>query len=58
MIETANPDMSIGRQCGMVSSSRFSFQYQPEGETALTSGSCAKLMNNFLRHRSSGFGSL
>ncbi|WP_371732405.1 IS3 family transposase [Aliiroseovarius sp. xm-v-204] len=35
MVEPANPDLSIGRQCKLLSISRSSFYYQPKGETAL-----------------------
>ena len=35
MIEPANPDLSIGKQCRLLSISRSSIYYQPKGETAL-----------------------
>ena len=35
MVEPANPDLSIGKQCRLLSISRSSFYYQPKGETAL-----------------------
>ena len=35
MVEPANPDLSIGKQCGLLSISRSSFYYQPKGETAM-----------------------
>ncbi|WP_425358950.1 IS3 family transposase [Antarcticimicrobium luteum] len=35
MVEPANPDLSIGKQCKLLSISRSSFYYQPKGETAL-----------------------
>ena len=35
MIEKDNPDLSIGKQCKLLSISRSSFYYQPKGETAL-----------------------
>ncbi|MEL6542841.1 MAG: IS3 family transposase [Pseudomonadota bacterium] len=35
MIEKDNPDLSIGKQCKLLSVSRSSFYYHPKGETAL-----------------------
>ncbi len=35
MVEPANPELSIGKQCQLLSISRSSFYYQPKGETAL-----------------------
>ncbi len=35
MVEPANPDLSIGKQCKLLSISRSTFYYQPKGETAL-----------------------
>lgn len=35
MVEPANPDLSIGKQCKLLSIPRSSFYYQPKGETAL-----------------------
>ncbi|PPB79836.1 hypothetical protein LV82_02629 [Albidovulum inexpectatum] len=35
MVEPANPELSIGKQCKLLSISRSSFYYQPKGETAL-----------------------
>ncbi len=35
MVEPANPDLSVGKQCRLLSISRSSFYYQPKGETAL-----------------------
>ncbi|GAB5434704.1 MAG: hypothetical protein EpisKO_40740 [Epibacterium sp.] len=35
MVEPANPALSIGKQCKMLSISRSSFYYTPKGETAL-----------------------
>jgi len=35
MIEAGNPELSIGRQCKLLSISRSSFYYTPEGETAM-----------------------
>ncbi len=35
MVEPGNPDLSIGRQCSLLSISRSSFYYRPKGETAL-----------------------
>ena len=52
MVEPADPDLSIGKPCKLLSISRSSFCDMPRGETAMNLGSCAKLMNNSLRHRS------
>jgi hypothetical protein len=35
MIEPVNPELSIGKQCRLLSVSRSSFYYTPKGETAL-----------------------
>lgn len=35
MVETANPDLSIGKQYALLSITRSSFYYQPKGETVL-----------------------
>jgi hypothetical protein len=35
MIEPANSELSVGKQCKLLSISRSSFYYQPKGETAL-----------------------
>ena len=35
MVEPANPELSIGKQCKLLSISRSTFYYQPKGETAL-----------------------
>lgn len=35
MVEPANPDLSIGKQCKLLSMSRSSFYYTPKGETAM-----------------------
>ncbi|SPF27918.1 hypothetical protein POI8812_00213 [Pontivivens insulae] len=35
MVEPANPELSIGKQCKLLAISRSSFYYQPKGETAL-----------------------
>ncbi|SFU95209.1 HTH-like domain-containing protein [Aliiroseovarius crassostreae] len=35
MVEPANRDLSIGKQCKLLSISRSSFYYRPKGETAL-----------------------
>jgi len=35
MVEPANPDLSIDKQCKLLSISRSTFYYQPTGETAL-----------------------
>jgi len=36
MVEPGNPDLSIGKQCKLLSISRSSFYYMPKGETALS----------------------
>ena len=36
MVEKDNPNLSIGKQCKLLSISRSSFYYQPKGETAMT----------------------
>lgn len=35
MVEKDNPNLSIGKQCKLLSISRSSFYYQPNGETAM-----------------------
>ncbi|QBY01778.1 transposase [Rhodophyticola sp. CCM32] len=35
MVEKDNPNLSIGKQCNLLSISRSSFYYQPKGETAM-----------------------
>ena len=35
MVEPANSDLSIGKQCKLLSISRSSFYYTPKGETAM-----------------------
>ncbi|WP_371257382.1 IS3 family transposase [Phaeobacter sp. 11ANDIMAR09] len=35
MVEPANPGLSVGKQCRLLSISRSSFYYRPKGETAL-----------------------
>ena len=35
MVEPGNPELSIGKQCKLLSISRSSFYYTPKGETAL-----------------------
>ena len=35
MVEPANPTLSIGKQCKLLSISRSSFYYTPKGETAM-----------------------
>ena len=39
MVEPANLDLSIGKQCRLLSISRSSFYYTPKGGTAITCGS-------------------
>ena len=46
MIEPDNPDLSIGKQCKMLSIPRSSFYYRPKGEAALN----LALMRQMTRH--------
>ncbi|SEQ59086.1 putative transposase [Thalassovita taeanensis] len=48
MIEPANPDLPIGRQCQLLSISRSSFYYQPKGETALNLALMRQIDEQFL----------
>jgi putative transposase len=48
MIETANPDLSISRQCRLLSISRSSFYYRPKGETALKLALMRQIDERFL----------
>ncbi|HBZ43057.1 MAG TPA: hypothetical protein DEO85_03175 [Maritimibacter sp.] len=48
MVVPANPDLSIGKQCGLLSISRSSFCYQPKGETALKELLMRKIDEQFL----------
>ncbi len=48
MVEPANPDLSIGKQCGLLSISQSSFYYQPKGETALNLMLMRQLDEQFL----------
>ncbi|TMV02579.1 IS3 family transposase [Ruegeria sediminis] len=48
MIETVNPDLSIGKQCRLLSISRSSFYYRPKGETALNLALMRQIDEQFL----------
>lgn len=48
MIEPANPDLPIGRQCQLLSFSRSLFYYQPTGETALNLALMGQIDQQFL----------
>ncbi len=48
MVEPANPDLSIGKQCKLLSISRSSFYYRPKGETALNLMLMRKIDEQFL----------
>ena len=48
MIEPANPDLSIGKQCRLLSISRSSFYYRPKGETALNLALMRQIDEQFL----------
>ena len=48
MIEPGNPDLSIGKQCKLLSISRSSFYYQPKGETALNLALMRQIDEQFL----------
>jgi len=49
MVEPANPDLSIGKQCKLLSISRSSFYYQPKGETALNLMLMRQIDEQFLK---------
>jgi len=48
MIEPANPDLSIGKQCRLLSISRSSFYYRPKGKTALNLALMRQIDEQFL----------
>ena len=48
MVEPANPDLSIGKQCRLLSISRSSFYYTPKGETALNLALMRQIDEQFL----------
>ena len=48
MIEPANPDLSVGKQCELLSISRSSFYYTPKGETALNLALMRQIDEQFL----------
>ncbi len=48
MIERDHPDLSVGKQCALLSISRSSFYYEPEGETELNLGLMRKIDEQFL----------
>jgi len=48
MIEPANPDLSIGKQCKLLPISRSSFYYTPKGETALNLALMRQIDEQFL----------
>ena len=48
MVELGNPDLSIGKQCKLLSIPRSSFYYQPKGETALNLALMRQIDEQFL----------
>ena len=48
MVELGNPDLSIGKQCKLLSIQRSSFYYQPKGETALNLALMRQIDEQFL----------
>ena len=48
MIERGHPDLSVGKQCALLSISRSSFYYEPRGETELNLGLMRKIDKQFL----------
>ena len=48
MIEADHPDLSIGKQCDLLSISRSSFYYEPKGETALNLSLMRQIDKQFL----------
>lgn len=53
MIEPGNPNLSIGKQCKLLSISRSSFYYTPKGETALNLMLSARSTSSSWKRRSS-----
>ena len=51
MVEPTNPDLSIGKQCKLLSISRSSFYYQPKGEPALNLMLMRRIDEQFLETR-------
>ena len=48
MVEPANPELSIGKQCKLLSISRASFYYTPKGETAMNLALMRQIDEQFL----------
>ncbi|MCV6598301.1 MAG: IS3 family transposase [Mangrovicoccus sp.] len=48
MVEPSNPDLSIGKQCKLLSISRSSFYYTPKGETAMSLALMRQIDEQFL----------
>jgi putative transposase len=48
MVEKDNPDLSIGKQCKLLSIARSSFDYQPGGETAMNLMLMCRIDEQFL----------
>ena len=48
MVEPANSDLSIGKQCKLLSISRSSFYYTPKGETAMNLALMRQIDEQFL----------
>ncbi len=48
MIERSHPKLSIGAQCRLLSISRSSFYYAPQGETAMNLGLMRLIDRQFL----------
>jgi len=48
MVEPANSDLSIGKQCKLLSISRSSFYYTPKGETAINLALMRQIDEQFL----------
>ncbi|MDX1744291.1 MAG: IS3 family transposase [Ruegeria sp.] len=48
MVEPANTDLSIGKQCKLLSISRSSFYYRPKGETAMNLALMRQIDEQFL----------
>ena len=48
MVEPDNPNLSIGKQCQLLSISRSSFYYTPKGETAMNLALMRQIDEQFL----------
>lgn len=48
MIERSHPQLSVGAQCRLLSISRSSFYYEPQGETAMNLGLMLLIDQQFL----------